>query len=95
MPTGGGWGFRFFPISLIEHTVEQLNAAGSPAVLYLHPRDVDPDGPRLRLSPLKRFATYGTRKDAVPRIRRLLERFDFASLKELVADDLLHTDSSV
>jgi len=95
LPTGGGWGFRFFPPALIEHTVGQLNAAGNPAVLYLHPRDVDPAGPRLRLPPLKRFAAYGTRSDAVPRIRRLLERFRFTTLKELAADDLLHSDPVV
>ena len=95
LPTGGGWGFRFFPAALLEHTVGRLNAAGHPAVLYLHPRDVDPDGPRLHLPPLKRFAAYGTRSDALPRVRRLLERFRFTSLKELVIDDVLHPDPVV
>jgi len=93
LPTGGGWGFRFFPAALVEHTVRRLNAAGNPAVLYLHPRDLDPDGPRLSLPPLKRFAAYGTRTDAMPRVRRLLERFSFTSLKELVANDLLYSDT--
>jgi len=95
LPTGGGWGFRFFPPALVEYTVGRLNASGKPAVLYLHPRDVDPDGPRLSLPPLKRFAAYGTRNDAVPRLRRLLEGFRFTTLKELVADDLLHSDPVV
>ena len=93
LPTGGGWGFRFFPIALVEQTVARLNAAGHPGVLYLHPRDVDPDGPRLPLPPLKRFASYGTRNDAVPRVRRLLERFCFTTLRDLAANDLLHTDT--
>ncbi len=92
LPTGGGWGFRFFPLTLVAHTLERLNAAGNPGVLYLHPRDVDPDGPRLSLPPIKRFAAYGTRNDAVPRVRSLFERFRFTTLKELVANDLLHTD---
>jgi polysaccharide deacetylase family protein (PEP-CTERM system associated) len=95
LPTGGGWGFRFFPATLVEHTVGRLNAAGNPAVIYLHPRDVDPDGPQLRLPPLKRFAAYGTRSDALPRVRRLLDRFRFTTLRELVADDLLHSDPVV
>ena len=95
LPTGGGWGFRFFPTVLVEHTVGRLNASGNPAVLYLHPRDVDPGGPRLRLPPLKRFAAYGTKNDALPRVRRLLERFRFTTLKELVAYDILHSDSVV
>ena len=91
LPTGGGWGFRFFPTALVESSVGRLNASGNPAVLYLHPRDVDPDGPRLSLPLLKRFAAYGTRNDALPRIRRLLEGFRFTTLKELIADDLLHS----
>jgi len=92
LPTGGGWGFRFFPLAVVEHTIGRLNAFGQPAVLYLHPRDVDPGGPRLRISPLKRFAAYGTRNDAVPRLQRLFERFRFTTLKELAARDLLHPD---
>jgi len=95
LPTGGGWGFRFFPMALVEHTLGRLNAAGNPAVVYLHPRDVDPDGPRLSLSALKSFAAYGTRSDALPRLRRLLERFRFTPLKELVANDVLHSDPVV
>ena len=95
LPTGGGWGFRFFPIALVEHTVERLNAAGNPAVLYLHPRDVDPEGPRLRLPSLNRFAAYGIRNDAMPRVRRLLERFRFTSLEEIVDYDVLHSDPVV
>jgi len=85
MPTGGGWGFRFFPLGLIEHSIERLNASGAPAVLYLHPRDVDPDGPRLQLPLVKGFASYGTRSDALPRVQRLFETYRFTTLKELVS----------
>jgi peptidoglycan-N-acetylglucosamine deacetylase len=85
LPTGGGWGFRFFPLSMIIDTVERLERANAPAVLYLHPREVDPGGPRLRLSPLKRFIAYGTHTDATPRLSALLERFSFTTLAEMVA----------
>ena len=95
LPTGGGWGFRFFPTALVAHTIGRLNAAGNPAVLYLHPRDVDPDGPRLLLSPLRRFAAYGLKNDAGPRLRMLFERFRFTTLKELAAHVVLHSDSIV
>lgn len=95
LPTGGGWGFRFFPTALIADTIRRLNASAHPALLYLHPRDADPEGPRLALPPLKRFASYGTRNDALPRMKRLLERFRFTSLKELVANGALHPDPGV
>jgi polysaccharide deacetylase family protein (PEP-CTERM system associated) len=85
LPTGGGWGFRLFPLSLIAATIEDYAQVGAPAVLYLHPREVDPDGPRLRLLPLKRFGAYGTRTDAVPRLSALLERFRFMTLADMVS----------
>lgn len=84
LPTGGGWGFRFFPLSLIDKTVEAVNRDGNPAVLYLHPRELDPDGPRLRLSPLRSFAAYGPRRDVAPRLERLLGRHRFTTMRELV-----------
>jgi polysaccharide deacetylase family protein (PEP-CTERM system associated) len=85
LPTGGGWGFRLFAEAMITATMERYQREERPAVLYLHPREVDPDGPRLRLSPLKRFVSYGTRVDAAPRLSVLLERFRFTTLAELVA----------
>lgn len=84
LPTGGGWGLRFFPQALINATIRRLNRQGAPAVLYLHPREVDPAGPRLELGPLRSFAAYGARSDAEKRLRSLLQRFRFTSMGELV-----------
>jgi peptidoglycan-N-acetylglucosamine deacetylase len=84
LPTGGGWGFRFFPPALIGRTIERLNRRGAPAVLYLHPRELEPDGPRLLLAPHKSFIVYGPRADARKRLRLLLERFRFGTMLQLV-----------
>lgn len=84
LPTGGGWGFRFFPFRMVCATIEELNHGHHPAVLYLHPREMDPDGPRLDLPALKRFVSYGTRTDAAPRLSELFRRYRFITLKELV-----------
>ena len=84
LPTGGGWGFRFFPPSLIGATIKSLNERGAPAVIFIHPRELDPAGPRLALPLLKRFVAYGPRSDAAPRLRELLGRFRFTTLRELV-----------
>lgn len=85
LPTGGGWGFRFFPLDLIVATIDDYERAAASAVFYLHPREVDPDGPRLPLSPLKRFVTYGTRTDATVRITELLKCYRFKTLAEMVS----------
>ncbi len=89
LPTGGGWGLRFFSFRMICATIEELNRAHHPAVLYLHPREVDPAGPRLDLPPLKRFVSYGGRTDAAPRLSELFRRHRFITLKEM-ADEWQH-----
>ena len=84
LPTGGGWGFRFFPRALIGRTVARLNGAGFPAVLYVHPRELDAGGPRVRLPLLRSFAAYGPRTDAGQRLRFLLQRYRFGTLRQMV-----------
>ncbi len=84
LPTGGGWGLRFFPAALIGGTMARLIAAGNPAVIYVHPREMEAGGPRLDLSPLRRFVVYGPRRSAEARLRYLLQRFSFGTLRQLV-----------
>lgn len=84
LPTGGGWGFRFFPFFLIGGTIRSLNRRGLPANIYLHPRELDPAGPRLSLSPIRSFAAYGTRSDAAPRLERILQAFCFRTMNEVI-----------
>lgn len=84
LPTGGGWGFRTLPLALIAGTMGRLNREGHSAVLYLHPREMDPAGPRLPLSRARSFVVYGPRRSAEGRLRYLLERFSFAPLGQLV-----------
>jgi len=86
LPSGGGWGFRFFPLRMICSSIDTLNDSGHPAVIYLHPRELDPDGPRLELPIVKRFASYGSRNDAAPRLVELLRRYQCVTLKELVEE---------
>ncbi|SKA21242.1 polysaccharide deacetylase family protein, PEP-CTERM locus subfamily [Trichlorobacter thiogenes] len=84
LPTGGGWGFRLFPLGLISATIEAYMRDAAPAVLYLHPREIDPDGPRLQLPLFKRFLAYGMRTDATSRLANLLQRYCFMTLEEMV-----------
>ncbi len=84
MPTGGGWGLRFFPQWVVRRTIRDLNRAGAPAVMFIHPRELDPSGPRLRLGPLRNFAAYGPRTDVTERIDDLLRRFHFGTLLGMV-----------
>ena len=84
LPTGGGWGLRVFPRRIIRNTIREMNSEGAPAVLFLHPRELDPSGPRLRLKPLKKFASYGPRTDLSDLLVDLMRQFRFGTLKEMV-----------
>lgn len=85
LPTGGGWGFRFFPEWLIRQTLLGSQRLGQPGVLFIHPRELDPDGPRIALNVLRSFLAYGPRVSSEPRLTRLLELFRFKTLGELVS----------
>jgi peptidoglycan-N-acetylglucosamine deacetylase len=92
LPTGGGWGFRFFPRFFADRSIRELNGKGSPAVLYLHPREMEPDGPRVRLSLFKEFVVYGPRRSVTERLQPLMSRYRFTTLEHLA--DLWDTASS-
>jgi len=83
LPTGGGWGFRFFPHLIVTWGIRRLNGRGCPAVLYLHPREMETAGPRLKLSPLREFAVYGPRTSVVGRLRKILSRYRFTTMERL------------
>ena len=40
---------RLFPCFLLRRYIRAENAARRPAMLYLHPREIDPEQPRLKL----------------------------------------------
>ena len=84
LPTGGGWGFRSLPGRLISRTMQSYHQQGLPGVLFVHPRELDPQGPRLPLGMLREFVTYGPHSSAAGRLEALLQGFSFKPLRELV-----------
>lgn len=85
LPTGGGWGFRFFPLRLIQWTLQDYQRQQMPGMLFLHPRELDPLGPRLRLGLLREFVAYGSKTSAADRLATLMRRFSFLPLGEQVS----------
>jgi len=58
MPLGWGWGLRMSSPARVLRTVDALNAHGQSAVLTIHPWEIDPDPPRVKLPAGLRFAHY-------------------------------------
>ena len=82
--SGGGY-LRILPLAVLETAFRRMNAAGQPAVLYLHPWEIDPEQPRLRPKGLGRFTHYTNLHRTEGRLRRLLGRFPFGPMEEALA----------
>jgi len=54
----GGFYLRLFPLFFITRAVKRANRDGNPVFIYLHPREIDPDAPRLPLRPFDRLVHY-------------------------------------
>jgi len=74
---GGGY-FRLFPYRFIRWGIERLNRQGEPAMVYLHPREIDPGQPRMKLPPARRFKSYVNLKTTERKFQRLLRDFEWA-----------------
>jgi len=79
---GGGY-LRLAPKWLIAWGITKLRRAGRPLIVYVHPREIDPDHPRLPLSPVRRFKSYVNLKSTLPKLRWLCQDYDFLTMGEL------------
>jgi polysaccharide deacetylase family protein (PEP-CTERM system associated) len=77
IPVGGGGYFRLMPYELTRWAIGNLNAAGNPVCVYLHPWEFDPEQPRLRVSASKAFRHRVNLHRTRTRLERLLDDFRF------------------
>lgn len=82
IPFASGFFFRLFPLAFIAAAINRLNREGQSAMIVLHPREFDPEGPRLALRPAERFIQYVNVKGTERKLDRLLSAFEFASIGE-------------
>jgi len=75
---GGGY-LRLFPYPLIRRWMRQANEAGEPVILYIHPRDIDVDQPRLPMPLTRRFKSYVNLHTTMDKLDRLLTDFEWGS----------------
>jgi polysaccharide deacetylase family protein (PEP-CTERM system associated) len=85
MPLGWGWGFRMTSPLRVLRTIDAANHAGQPAVLMVHPWEIDPDPPRVALPPALRFSHYFCLRGFRARLSEVLSRGAFGALSDLPA----------
>jgi polysaccharide deacetylase family protein (PEP-CTERM system associated) len=84
-PIAGGGYLRLFPYAYTRWGIRYLNRQeDQPAVVYLHPWELDPEQPRLPAGRLSRFRHYTNLHRMEERFVRLLQDFSFGPMSEVL-----------
>ena len=86
LPFGGGGYFRLLPYAWTRYGIARLNAAGHPAIFYLHPWEIDPEQPRIQAGRLSMLRHYWNLSRTEPRLKRLLGQFLFGRIGDVLAN---------
>ena len=84
IPFSGGLFFRSFPFFFIKSTIKQLNKNGNPAMIYLHPWELDVEHPRISVPLKKRFVHYYNLRNTECKLNSLLSSFKCGTVKEVL-----------
>lgn len=82
LPIAGGGYFRLYPHRVTERYIEEINKKGIPAMVYLHPWEIDVAQKRHSLGLWKGFQHYVNLDQTEWKLNRLLQRFEFSSVAE-------------
>jgi polysaccharide deacetylase family protein (PEP-CTERM system associated) len=83
MPLGWGWGLRMSSPARVLRSIDEANRAGVPSVLTVHPWEIDPSPPQLRLPLRLRFAHYFRLGGFRGRLAAILRGGEFGALGDL------------
>jgi polysaccharide deacetylase family protein (PEP-CTERM system associated) len=83
-PVSGGVYFRMIPYRLFTQAIRRLNQVeGQPAVIYLHPWEIDPRPPPKGRNWLTRWSHTINKRGMEIRVRKLVNQFSFAPIREV------------
>lgn len=83
-PIGGGFYLRTLPYSIVRSGIRKLNRQGRPAILYLHPWELDLGQQYKHVTPRERITHYHGRASLERKLRGLLSEFKFTTLSTLM-----------
>src|ERR1035437_2083891 len=81
---GGGY-LRLAPMGVIRWAVRRVARERRPIIAYVHPREIDPNQPRLNLSLRRRFKTYDNLSSTLSKLEDLCTQCKFIRMDELAA----------
>lgn len=85
VPVSGGGYFRILPYWLTRMGLRQINEkVGRPFTFYLHPWEVDPGQPRVKVGAFSRFRHYTNLHRCESRLRQVLTDFSFSTMRDVL-----------
>jgi polysaccharide deacetylase family protein (PEP-CTERM system associated) len=84
VPIGGGGYLRLLPVKIVAKAIRNFGEAGHPAMIYLHPWELDPGQPILPMTMLSRFRHRVNLVRTSEKLHWLMDRFDFQEARQCV-----------
>lgn len=84
-PIAGGFYVRALPYAVTRWALRRLNAVGEPAIMYIHPWELDTGQNYNQVTPRERITHYHGRHGLATKLHRLLTDFRFGPMSDLVA----------
>lgn len=88
LPFSSGAFFRLAPLPLIRLGLRRADRGGFPVMVVLHPRELDPEHPRLPLRGWEAKVHYARLDSTVPKLRSLLGEFQWESILDRYGSQL-------
>jgi polysaccharide deacetylase family protein (PEP-CTERM system associated) len=81
---------RLFPSWFIIDFIKRRNRTGKPVFLYLHPREIDPEQPRLRLPMLTSLIHYWGIRGCDGKVENILRslRHKFVRMRDILSEEM-------
>ncbi|MEN6444471.1 MAG: polysaccharide deacetylase family protein [Candidatus Cloacimonas sp.] len=80
---GGGY-LRLFPKRIILSMHKKLAQQGIPTLYYIHPREIEPQHPRLKMNRRAYFKSYVNLNTVQPKLKAILSSGKFVTCKEYI-----------
>ena len=85
-PVAGGGYLRLVPFSVTAWAIGRINQIErQPAMVYLHPWEIDPEQPRIAACRRSRFRHYQNLASTEGKLTRLLRKFSFAPMEDVLS----------
>ena len=83
IPFSGGFYFRALPLFVIDKFTNIVYKEGNPVIFYLHPREIDKNQPRLKLSKRDGFIHYFGINRCESKLNYIINKFDFDTISNI------------